>query len=94
LYDYWRDRLGERLLTVDYDRLTRNPIGETALLYAYCGLSADVARPELPSRAVATASFAQVREPIYTRAVGAAEPYRAHLQPFLNAYRAAGGKVD
>lgn len=92
----WQDILGDRLFVLDYEALTRDPVAEIPRLLAHCGLDPEpgVFEPHKADRAVTTASVAQVREPISTRAIGAAERYRAHLQPFVDAYRAAGGTID
>ena len=50
---------------------------------AFCGLPWDAAvlSPEQRTGAVATASTAQVREPIHARFVGQWRRYEPHLQP-------------
>jgi len=44
--------------------------------------------PHKTERVVATASAMQVRRPINRDGLNVARPYRAHLQPFVDAYSA------
>jgi tetratricopeptide (TPR) repeat protein len=84
----WKAILGERLLVVPYEALVADPPAWTGRLLAHCGLAHEpqVLAPHENRRAVATASMVQVRRPIHGAAVGAAEPYRAFLEPFIAAY--------
>lgn len=85
---FWQDRLGDRLLVVPYAELVEQPELWTRTLLAHCGLSEEAAvfTPHETERVVATASAMQVRQPINRSGLGVAEPYRAHLQPFVDAY--------
>lgn len=84
----WQAILGERLLVVPYEALVGEPDAWIRKVLAHCGLEEQPAvfAPHDNRRAVATASMVQVRRPITRGAVGAAEPYRAFLQPFVDAY--------
>jgi hypothetical protein len=88
LYEHWRSALGERLLTVSYEQLVTEPTQQVGRILDHVGLDREAAMDKAHStkRAVTSASLAQVREPIYRRAVGAAEPYREWLTPFIDAY--------
>lgn len=90
LIAYWQERLGERLLVVPYGEMVEAPELWTRRLLDHCGLAdeAGVHAPHKTERAVATASGLQVRRPINRDGIGVAEPYRRHLQPFLDAYQA------
>jgi len=90
LLAHWKALLGDRLLVVPFTELVEDPRGWTARLLSHCGLSDEAAAytPHLTERRVATASSLQVRRPINRDGLGAAEPYRAFLQPFLDAYEA------
>ena len=85
---FWQDRLGDRLLVVPYADLVEQPELWTRRLLSHCGLSeeAGVFKPHETERVVATASAMQVRQPINRSGLGVAEPYRTHLQPFVDAY--------
>ncbi|WP_445191132.1 sulfotransferase [Sphingomonas sp. Tas61C01] len=88
LLAYWQERLGDRLLVVPFTDFVTRPDAWIARLLAHCGLAEEpgVYRFYETNRAVATASSLQVRRPINRDGVGVAEPYRAFLQPFEQAY--------
>jgi tetratricopeptide (TPR) repeat protein len=90
LMSFWKDRLGDRLLVVPYAELVDDPATWTARLLAHCGLAeeAGVYTSHLTERTVATASSLQVRRPINRDGLGVAAPYRADLEPFIQAYDA------
>ena len=96
LVAYWQDCLGDRLLVVPYPALVDAPEDWTRRILAHCGLADEeqVHRFHETDRVVATASALQVRRPINRSGIGVAEPYRTFLQPFVDAYRAAGGQID
>lgn len=96
LLDHWRAILGDRLMVVDYERLVADKAAEIPRLLAHANLAFEeqTQQPEKTARLVRTASVAQVRSPISTGRVDAAEAYRPYLQPFIDAYRAAGGTID
>ncbi len=85
---FWQEKLGDRLLVVPYAELVEQPELWTRKLLSHCGLSEEtgVFTPHETERVVATASAMQVRQPINRSGLGVAEPYRAHLQPFIDAY--------
>jgi hypothetical protein len=85
---FWKNCLGDRLLVVPYAELIDAPELWTRKLLAHCGLSDQTAvfSSHKTERVVATASAMQVRQPINRNGLGVADPYRAHLQPFVNAY--------
>jgi tetratricopeptide (TPR) repeat protein len=88
LMDYWHHVLPHgTILDISYEGLVSDLEGEARRIIAHVGLDWDPAclafyRTE---RVVHTLSAAQVREPIYTRAVGRASPYAAYLEPLRNA---------
>lgn len=84
----WQEILGERLLVVSYEALVTDPASWIPRILAHCGLAPEpqVFAPHENRRPVSTASLAQVRRPIHRDGIGAAEPYRAFLQPFIDAY--------
>ena len=89
LLAFWKERLGDRLLVVPYAELVEDPEAWTRRLLDHCGLAdeAGAYTPHLTARRVATASALQVRRPINRDGLNVADPYRAHLQPFIDAYR-------
>ncbi len=89
LMAFWKDLLGDRLLIVPYSELVEAPTEWTSRILAHCGLADEEATrtPHLTKRRVATASSLQVRRPINRDGLGVAEPYRAFLKPFMDAYQ-------
>ncbi len=81
----WKRRLPGRVLDIHYEALVEDPACGAARILDFCGLhgAEDAWRIERNTRAVATASTTQVREPINARGVGAWRRYEAHLQPLL-----------
>jgi hypothetical protein len=88
LLEHWQQVLGERLLVVPYESLVEDPQPWIRRILAHCGLDEEpqVFAPHENSRAVTTASVMQVRRPINRQGIGAAEPYRRFLEPFVAAY--------
>ena len=84
----WQQILGDRLLVLPYEALVTDPDTWIRRVLQHCGLAEEsqVFAPHENKRPVATASTAQVRRPIHRAGVGAAEPYRAFLKPFIEAY--------
>lgn len=89
LLTQWRDILGDRLLVVPYEELVTEPGPWISRMLAHCGLPEEpqAFAPHENRRPVSTASMMQVRRPINRAGVGAAEPYREFLAPFIAAYR-------
>ncbi|HTN14632.1 MAG TPA: sulfotransferase [Sphingomonadaceae bacterium] len=85
----WQDTLGERLLVVPYEALVSQPGQWIRQILAHCGLTEEpqVFAPHENRRTVTTSSVMQVRQPINRAGIGAAEPYRQFLAPFMEAYR-------
>ena len=82
LMKYWRLTLPNRIYDLDYDELTENQEEETRKLIHHLGLEWNDAclSPQDNTRAVATASKAQVRQKVYQ---GSSEKWKRYL-PFLN----------
>jgi tetratricopeptide (TPR) repeat protein len=84
----WSDLLGDRLLVVPYEKLAGTPERWIPRILAHCGLDPEpgVFAPHENPRAVTTSSAMQVRRPIDRSGIGSAEPYRAFLAPFVDAW--------
>ncbi len=82
----WYDLLGDSIYHLDYDKLTRDPAGQTRALLSHLGLPWQDAclAPQDNRRPVNTLSQLQVQRPIYT---GSSEEWRRY-QPWL------GGAFD
>jgi tetratricopeptide (TPR) repeat protein len=88
IFAFWSRRLPRRILEVDYAELVREPRAQIERILEHCGLATEpqVFEPHKTVRTVATASVAQVREPINRKGLGNSEPYREHMRPFSEAY--------
>lgn len=88
LMSHWRRTLPPgRIFEVDYEALVEDLDGWARRLIAHLGLPWDDAclRFYESRREVRTASFAQVRQPIYKGSVGRWRRYAKHLGPLLEA---------
>ena len=90
LYSHWRQVLGDRILSVSYEDLAAEPKVQVGRILDHLGLGAEPALEAMhrTRRAVTSASVTQVRQPVYRSSIGAGQRYRAHLRPFIDAYRA------
>lgn len=88
IFSFWSKLLPHRILVVEYSQLVSDPKAQIERILAHCNLSIEpqVFEPHKTRRVVSTASVMQVREPINRDGLNTANPYRAHLQPFVEAY--------
>jgi tetratricopeptide (TPR) repeat protein len=86
LMDHWRAVLNLSVLEVRYEDLVTNQEKVTRDLVAFCGLDWDerCLRFYESARAVSTASYDQVRQPLYTRSVERWRHYSRHLGPLAD----------
>jgi tetratricopeptide (TPR) repeat protein len=86
LADHWCDVLPLRMLEVHYETLVGDLEGESRKLIDFLGLEWDDACLSFHTteRAVQTASFWQVRQPLYSSSVGRWRNYRPHIQPLID----------
>jgi len=88
LMAHWRSVLpAETFMEIDYETLVSEPRAQTRRLLDFLGLAWDDACVRFfdTPRMVNTASFAQVRQPMYRSSIGRALPLRSHLQPLIAA---------
>jgi len=88
LMAHWREVLSPaRFLELDYEQLVASPREQIERLLAHCGLEWDDACLAFHenARAVRTASAGQVRQPLYSSAVGRWRRFEDELQPLLAA---------
>lgn len=86
LVAHWREVLPTPILEIQYESMVNDLEGESRRLIDFLGLpwdSACLAFHET-ERPVLTASVWQVRQPLYTTAVGRWRLYREHLTPLLD----------
>ena len=88
LYAHWTKMFPDRIFTVPYEELVSDPQDWIRRILAFTNLPEEpqVFEPHKSTRAVATASMAQVRSPISTARIGAAEAYKAFTEEFRKAY--------
>jgi len=81
LMDHWNAVLPGRVLTVQYENTVQDLEGEVRRLLEHCGLSFEEAclHFHTSQRSVNTASAEQVRQPVYSDAVGFWKNYETHL---------------
>jgi len=86
LMAHWRSLFGDAILDVHYEDVVQAPKDQARRIVAHCGLDwqdacADTASS---SRAVYTASAAQVRDGIHTEFLERWRNYAAHIQPLID----------
>lgn len=87
LMAHWRRALPLAMLDVQYEALVADQEGTSRQIVDFCGLDWDpccLAFHE-KERQVRTASFWQVRQPLYASSVGRWRRYEAHLGPLIEA---------
>ncbi len=93
LMAHWQDCLPGFVETIEYESLVADQEAWSRRLVGYCGLDWEPACLEFhrARRSVNTASFTQVRRPIYRRAIAHWRRYEAHLTPLLESLSEASG---
>lgn len=86
LMEHWHRVMPGAIYDIEYESLTRDPEREIRKLLAACGLDwQDACLDFHKSKGmVKTASFYQVRQPMYTSSVSLWERYREYLGPLLD----------
>lgn len=89
---HWHALMPGRILDVRYEDLVTDPARQTRRIYDWCGLAWRPEVLEAPAGGVAfaTASAAQVREPVHDRSVGSARRFSDQLAPLARKLAAAG----
>lgn len=88
LMAHWRSALPEGvMLELRYESLVSDLEGQARRMIEYCGLEWDerCLRFYKTERSVRTASFAQVRKPVYSASIGRWRPYKAYLGALFDA---------
>ena len=82
LMQYWKNYFGNRIHTVDYDKLTDTPDKVIKEILLHTGLAIEPAcfKPELNKNRVLTASSNQVRRPIYRNSSNKYAEYKEFIQ--------------
>jgi tetratricopeptide (TPR) repeat protein len=81
LMAHWREVLPIEILEIDYEEMVVNLEGVARRMVAFCGLDWEPAclEPHKTARPVATASSAQVRQPVHSGSVGRWKKYEQAL---------------
>jgi Flp pilus assembly protein TadD len=85
--DHWRRVLPSPVLELRYENLVTDPEAQIRTLLEFCGLEWDerCVRFQEVRRPVHTASFWQVRQPLYATSVGRWRRYERYLEPLKTA---------
>jgi tetratricopeptide (TPR) repeat protein len=96
LMAHWKALYPDDIHDFDYDAFVREPRAELDKLFAFLGLDYDERVLEFHTRTntVKTASYWQVRRPLYADASGRWRRYATHLAPLAQALRAGGVALD
>lgn len=88
LYAHWSRVMGDAILTVPYEALVRDPGPWITRILDHVGLPHEAGLEQFhrTERAVTTASFGQVRQPVYTTSTDGWRRYEVHLKPFFDVY--------
>jgi tetratricopeptide (TPR) repeat protein len=89
MMEHWLSVSPLPIFEVQYEELVSDPNTTIRNLVDFCGLSWDPAVLNFheSKRIVSTASYDQVRKPLYKSAMGRAEQYKAHLEPLRRALK-------
>jgi tetratricopeptide (TPR) repeat protein len=87
LMRHWHEALRDRILEVNYEKVVADQAAQTRAMLDFCGLDWDerCLRFYEIDRFVATASYDQVRKPLYSSSIGRWRRYEAHLEPLRKA---------
>jgi len=85
---HWRSVLDLPMLEVRYDQLVADQEGQTRAMLDFLGLPWDDACLAFhqSKRATATASWDQVRQPVYTRSLQRWRNYQTHIGPLIDEF--------
>lgn len=96
LFDHWMSVLGDVVLPVSYEDLVSDPDRVVSRILDHVGLAPQHGLLDFhqSTRAVATASFAQVRRPVYRTSESAWRRYENEMAPFFEAYGQTSGQDE
>ncbi len=96
MMEHWHSVMPGAILEVRYEELVDDTEAQARRIFKWCGLPWDPAiLTASPDKvAFATASAAQVREPVHRRSVGSSRRHLAALRPLVERLAAAGIPVD
>lgn len=85
---YWAELFGDRLLTVEYEQFVSAPDETSMRVFDHIGIERPIEWSDFykNDNPVATASLAQVREPLNAKGVGSWRRYEKYLAPIYDQY--------
>lgn len=92
MMEHWHQVMPGKILDVRYEDLVMEPDAQVRRIYAWCDLPwrDGVLDAPIDATVFATASAAQVREPVHRRSVGLAARHRGKLEILISRLAAAG----
>ncbi|MCR6684933.1 tetratricopeptide repeat-containing sulfotransferase family protein [Pseudoxanthomonas sp.] len=89
---HWHEVMPDVILDVRYEDLVTDPEGQSRRIYEWCGLEWTPAALDVPDqkKVFATASAAQVREPVHARSVGSSRKHLHRLAPLVEKLQRSG----
>lgn len=96
LMRHWQSLFPGRILEIQYESIVTDQAGQTRALLDFCHLPWEdhCLTFERNTAPVATASSAQVREPLYSRSLAHWKNYEPHLKPLQKLLRDGGIDID
>lgn len=93
---HWHENLSLPILDISYEDMVGNVESMTRVLLKFCGLDWDEKCLEFykSSRSINTASYDQVRYPVYADSIGKWKKYASHLMPLQKALWGYGIVVE
>ena len=84
--NYWKKLYDKKIYNLNYENFTNNFEQEAKKLLSFCELDWDPKCIEFykNSKSVATASLAQVRQPIYKSSISSSRNYSDYLNELIN----------
>ena len=85
MMEHWRHGVDINMIEIDYEDLVNNQEDVSRKIIAACGLKWQKNCLEFnkTKREVSTASFWQVRQPLYNRSISRWQNYEKHLEPLI-----------
>ena len=86
LMQFWNNCFDIDIYNLDYSSLIENPNKEIKNIINFCQLDWDenCLKPELNSKSIKTASFAQARQPIYKSAINSSKNFKEYLVELIS----------
>ena len=85
--NFWKQKYGNSIYEIDYEKLINNKNEETKKLFSFCGLdwSEDIFDFYKTAKTIRTASLYQVKKPIYKSSVNISDKYSKYIN-FLDKF--------